>query len=96
MTHFEWDPLKARANLAKHGVPFDEAARVWDDPDYVVYPDAVVDHEQRWHAIGRVGLVTLLLVVHIYRGPPDNERVRIISARKATPRERRIYDSESS
>ena len=77
VTHFEWDPHKARVNLAKHGVSFDEAAHVWDDPDYVVYPDQVADHEERWHAIGRVGLVTLLLVVHIYRGPPDDERVRI-------------------
>jgi uncharacterized protein len=95
VTEFDWDPQKARVNLAKHGVTFEQALRVWDDPDYVVYPEEVVDQEQRWHAIGRVGLVTVLLVVHIYRGDHDNEHVRIISARKATPRERRIYESES-
>ena len=95
MTEFEWDPLKARANVAKHGVSFDEAAQVWKDPDYVVYPEDVVDNEQRWHAIGRVGLVGLFFVVQIYRGDPDDERVRIISERRATPRERRVYDSES-
>lgn len=95
MTEFEWDAQKARVNLAKHGVSFEEARAVWDDPDYVVYPEQVVDQEQRWHAIGRVGLVTVLLVVHIYRGDHEDERVRIISARRATPRERRIYESES-
>ncbi len=95
MAHFEWDPQKARTNLAKHGVSFEEARRVWADPDYVVYPEQVVDREQRWHAIGRVGLATLLLVVHIYRDPPGDEHVRIISARRATPRERRIYEDET-
>lgn len=91
MSGFEWDPEKARSNLAKHGIAFDEAKRVWDDPGLVVYDGGVIDGEQRWRAIGAVGLVTVLFVVFVYRGPLDEERVRIISARRATPRERKDY-----
>jgi uncharacterized DUF497 family protein len=91
MSGFEWDPEKARSNLAKHGIAFDEARRVWDDPRLVVYTDRVIDNERRWRAIGAVGLVKILFVVFVYRGPLDEERVRIISARKATPRERKDY-----
>jgi len=96
MAIFEWDSEKARSNLSKHGVAFEDASLVWDDPLHVVYPDQVVDHEQRWHAVGVVGLVTVLLVVHIYVGETDAERVRVISARKATPWERKIYERENS
>jgi uncharacterized DUF497 family protein len=91
MPHFEWDPEKARSNLAKHGVSFETAREVWDDPELVVYVDRTIDHEQRWRALGAVGLVTILFVVFVYRGPLDEERVRIISARRATPRERKDY-----
>lgn len=45
MPHFEWDPEKARSNLAKHGIAFDEAKRVWDDPELVVYDGGVIDNE---------------------------------------------------
>jgi uncharacterized DUF497 family protein len=96
MAIFEWDAEKARSNLSKHGVAFDDAKLVWLDPLHVVYPDQVVDHEQRWHAVGVVGLVTVLLVVHIYVDEADAERVRVISARKATPWERKIYERENS
>jgi uncharacterized DUF497 family protein len=61
--HFVWDPGKARRNLAKHGVDFEEAVSVWSDPLCVIFPDRFVDGEQRWHAIGVVGPVTLLVVV---------------------------------
>ena len=91
MSGFEWDPEKARSNLAKHGIAFDEAKRVWDDPGLVVYIGHVIDNERRWRAIGTIGLVTVLFVVFVYRGPFDEERVRIISARRATPRERKDY-----
>lgn len=89
-----WDPDKARANLAKHGVGFDLAQRVWDDPLHVIVPDRVEDGEERWHAIGMVGDVAILVVVHVYRGD-DGGTIRIIGARKATPRERRRYEQEA-
>ncbi|TIS52665.1 MAG: BrnT family toxin [Mesorhizobium sp.] len=91
---FEWDPEKARRNLAKHGVAFDLAQKVFDDPLYLVVPDRFEDGEQRWHAIGMVGTQVILLVVHTYPNLADEERVRIVGARKATPHERRRYEQE--
>lgn len=93
---FEWDPAKARSNLAKHGVSFELACRVWDDPLHVIVPDRVVDGEQRWHAIGMVGNVTVLVVVHSWPRGEEINLARIIGARKATPHERRRYEAEAS
>jgi uncharacterized DUF497 family protein len=92
---FEWDPEKARRNLAKHGVSFDLARRVWEDPLHVLVPDRIEDGEQRWHAIGLVGSVVVLVVVHSYPDAEDEERVRIIGARKATTGERKRYEQEA-
>lgn len=90
---FEWDSEKARLNLAKHGISFDLAKRVWDDPSALILFDRVEDGEDRWHAIGVVGAAAVLLVVHTYRG--SDERIRIIGARKATRQERRLYEKEA-
>ena len=89
---FEWNPSKARANLAKHRVPFELAQRVWDDPLHLILPDRFEDGEQRWHAIGLVGPAALLLVVHSYPAAELENRVRIIGARKATRQERKLYE----
>ncbi len=89
---FEWNPEKARTNFAKHRVPFELAQEVWDDPLHVLLPDRFENGEQRWHAIGMVGAVALLLVVHSYPSAEDEEFVRIIGARKATRQERRLYE----
>ncbi len=90
---FEWDPEKARTNLAKHGVSFDLAERVRDDPLHVNLPDRIEYANERWHAIGMVGAAALLVVVHTY--PGENERrIRIIGARKATRHERKLYEQE--
>jgi uncharacterized protein len=90
---FEWDSPKNRINQAKHaGLDFATAARVFDDPSVLLMHDRVVESEQRWHAIGAVS-EALLLVAHTYREDDDNgeEIIRIISAREANQRERRIY-----
>lgn len=92
---FEWDPEKARRNQIKHGVTFEIARRVWDDPLHVVVFDRYEDGEPRWHAIGVVGAVTLLVAVHSYPDAPREDRVRIIGARKATSHERRRYEQEA-
>jgi uncharacterized protein len=63
-------------------------------PLHVVVPDRFEDGQQRWHAIGVVGMVTVLVVVHVYVVGDGEERIRIIGARKATPRERRHYEQE--
>ena len=61
------DPGKAWGNRRDHGVSFEVAARVWRDPLHVILPDRWQEGEERWHAIGRVGGATLL-VVHSYPG----------------------------
>ena len=87
---FEWDEGKDRTNIAKHGVGFDEARKVFSDPHVLIREDRVVEGEERLHAIGHVGRV--LLVVHSVREEGLGAIIRIISARKATPAERRLYE----
>lgn len=95
---FEWDEKKNRSNQKKHaGIDFETASRVFDDPGVVLRQDRVVDGEQRWYAIGAVRKA-VLFVVHVYREecPNGEEIIRIISAREADPRERRIYLEQAS
>ena len=94
MLRFEWDPVKARANLNKHGVSFEDAMLVWNDPLHLVRFDRFEGGEERWHALGQVGGAVMILVVHTY--PDDDDLVRIVSARKATQAERRIYKDEAN
>jgi uncharacterized protein len=94
--NFEWDGDKARSNLAKHGVSFEDAQLVWDDPLHAIFLDRIVAGEERWHAIGQVGPAVLLLVVHNYPAGDDEPHVRIISARRATTNERRRYEQEAT
>lgn len=87
-----WDPAKARLNKKKHGVDFEEAATVFRDPLLLVMPD--LEHsegEDRWIALGKSVSQVLLVVVHT----EDEWTIRIISARKADPWERRQYEQES-
>ena len=90
---FDWDPEKARENFWKHEVSFETAALVFDDPGFVMFPDRNVDGEERWHTIGLVRGVLLLLVVHTFREEDEEEMVRIISAREVTAHERRLYEN---
>ena len=88
----EWDPEKARSNLTKHGVAFDVAALVFDDPMAVATFDRIVDGEERWRTVGRVGLATILFVVHTWRDESGEVYIRIISARRADRMEIRAYE----
>jgi hypothetical protein len=90
---FAWDETKNRINRRKHGVSFETAVRIFEDPSVVSYRDRVVDEEERWHAIGCAGGFAILLVVHTSEEQHGEEQIRIISARKASPRERDIYHS---
>src|SRR5688500_8244760 len=90
---FEWDAAKNLSNRKKHdGIDFETAARVFADPGLLLRKDRVIEGEQRWHAIGAVRNA-VLLVVHVYRKENSHgeEIIRIVSAREADPRERRIY-----
>lgn len=85
---FEWDPEKAASNLAKHGVGFPAAARVFDDVHGLHYVDrSMVYGEERLIGIAMVD-GDVLTIVYTERG----DRIRLISARKSTRFERRIYD----
>ncbi len=89
---FEWDPKKAARNFGKHRISFREAAMVFRDALAFTYDDAVHSHgEQRYVTMGMSDQGRVLVVAHTTRG----ERVRIISARTATPRERKAYEKET-
>ena len=89
---FTWDPQKDATNRRKHGVSFELALHVFDDPSHISIQDRHEDGEERWQTIGRIGPVAILLVAHTYEDNDGEEVVRIISARKATKAERRRYD----
>lgn len=88
----EWDESKNRRNLAKHGISFETAQLVFDDPCMLVQQDRVVEGEERWQSLGLVAGVVVILVVHTYREEDGEEVVRIISARKAAAPERKAYE----
>ena len=87
---FDWDENKNEANKRKHAISFETARLVFNDPLRTSVPDEHPDGD-RWHTLGTVDGVVLLLVVHTYR-EEDEEIIRIISARKATAPERRHYE----
>ncbi|HEX7342976.1 MAG TPA: BrnT family toxin [bacterium] len=87
--HFEWDKEKAAENAQKHRVTFQEAASVFGDPLAITYSDP--DHsrrEDRYVTFGLSDQNRLLVVAHTFR----TDRVRLISARPMTAKERRIYE----
>jgi uncharacterized DUF497 family protein len=92
MIKFEWDAKKATDNVRKHGISFEDAIEVFDDPLAIRLKDRIVRGEQRWHLIGMAGDYFLLLIVHTIHESDDTEVVRIISARGLTPKERRLYE----
>jgi len=84
----EWDPRKAIANLRKHGVDLAEAGTVLHDEQAITITDESSAAEDRFVTLGMDALGRVLVVVYTWRG----DRPRLISARKATPRERRHYE----
>jgi uncharacterized DUF497 family protein len=89
---FEWDKHKAKSNLIKHGVSFEEASSVFGDPLSLTIPDPAHSQvESRSITIGHSARQKLVVVVHTERG--DN--IRVISARRATRSERRSYEEEN-
>ena len=95
-TRFEWDSAKARSNLRKHGVSFDDAILVFADPFALMVQDRIEGTQARWQTLGSVGGFLLLLVAHtIGRDDEGTELVRIISARAADRKERKRYEEQS-
>lgn len=90
---FSWDARKALKNYRKHGVPFEEASTVFSDPDGLDWEDIEhADAERRWKRLGLSIQGRVLLVVYALRRLKNGtETIRIISARQASPKERKAY-----
>ena len=87
---FEWDEAKNAANLVKHGVTFEEASEIFSDPLSVTILDPEHSSEEdRFVTVGMSGTALLVVAIHTDR----NGKIRIISARRARPTERRNYES---
>jgi len=97
---FEWDPFKAASNARKHGVTFETAVRAFGDPLASTKVEGIEQGEMRWLTIGMGDAHILLFVAHTiwerYEDGQSVEVIRIISARRATPSERRRYERENS
>jgi len=89
---FEWDTNKEKINMLKHGVAFEQASYVFADPFALnKYDDEHSENEDRWIMLGRSLNETIIVVVHTFRDIDGTEFVRIISARKATKKEKQAY-----
>jgi len=89
---FDWDEQKNRENRRRHRVSFEIATEVFSDPFCLTIGDQTVGGEERLWTLGSLENRTILVVVHSTRHEEDEEVIRIISARKATPRERAFYE----
>jgi len=91
MIQFDWGERKNKANIKKHGISFEEARGVFFDEDAIVYDDPDhSDEEDRFLIIGRSFKLRVLFACYCYQ--PNDSVIRMISARKATSKERFFYD----
>ncbi|MCK4515504.1 MAG: BrnT family toxin [Spirochaetaceae bacterium] len=89
---FEWEAKKNQGNIRKHGVSFEEAREVFDDPLHIALLDERFTYfQERWITIGATKRRRLVVAANLYFDDHDDEVVRIISAREATINERRQY-----
>ena len=89
---FEWDEVKAKANFEKHKVDFEEGKTIFNDPFLFTFPDDVHSStEARFISIGLSASGLILVLTHTER----QDKIRIISCRKATARERKFYEESS-
>jgi uncharacterized DUF497 family protein len=97
MSRFIWDPAKNRENLRKHGVRFETASLVFDDPWILSRKDLSHDDaEERYNAVGEIAAGTVLFVVFTVRDHDEVEAIRLISARSASAQEKRSYEEARS
>lgn len=94
--HFEWDSAKAAGNKRKHGISFDLATTMFNDPLMLSIPDKEQSETgERWLTLGQAANAKLLVVIHTYREIDSQAAtVRIISARLATKQEQHQYKAE--
>jgi uncharacterized DUF497 family protein len=89
---FAWDEMKSRLNLVKHAIHFETAALLFEDPPSVSRSDRIIDGEEHWQTLGVAAGVAVHLVAQVDYKEEGDEVIRIISARKATPRERKAHE----
>lgn len=91
---FEWDKKKNTVNKNKHGISFEEAAEIFDDPLHISIMDHRFDYyDERWITIGATKNGTVIVIGHLYSFTEDGDEItRIISSRKATKKERENYE----
>jgi len=96
-SRFEWDPVKNRENLRKHGVRFETASLIFEDPWILSRKDlSHDDEEERFDALGEIAPGVILFVVFAWREQDGNEVIRLISARAASAKEKRSYEEARS
>jgi uncharacterized DUF497 family protein len=96
-TRFEWDPVKAAINLRKHRLSFEVTIRAFADPFALVEQNRIENDEYRWQTLGLVEGYLLVLVAHtVWDVEEGIEVIRIISARRAKPKERKRYEQNRS
>jgi uncharacterized DUF497 family protein len=89
----EWDEAKNRQNLAKHGIDFETAALVFEDPHALSFQDRIIEGEERWQTFGVInGLMLIVMVAHTWL-EEQGEDIRLISDRSATAYEKEIYEA---
>ncbi len=97
---FEWDENKNRANRAKHGIDFNFARNAFDDPLAIIRQDRDVEGEQRYQLIDAIFERIILVAYAVHVKSPnkaaEKEVIRLISARKATPGERNLYEENEA
>jgi len=93
---FEWDESKSEQNREKHGLSFEVAIEVFGDPLHLSILDCLVSGEERYWAVGLIENLVVVVVVHTWREDDGEEIVRVISARKASARERRLYEENEN
>jgi uncharacterized DUF497 family protein len=93
---FTWDLAKAKKNQRAHGISFETAAEVFDDPNHVVGENYFIesDGERRYQIIGMTRRLVLLVVVFVDRSQPNVDVIHLISARKAVDYEKSIYNDQ--
>ena len=90
---YEWDKNKNDSNLEKHGLSFETASLVFNDPNALSIPDRIENGEERWQTIGMIENIVIVMVAHTIKLEMDSQEIiRIISARKATRAERQEYE----
>ena len=94
--NFDWDNNKNQSNITKHGISFEEAIAIFDDPNILTFEDVRFNYgETRFVSIGQITIITqekkvIIVVIHTQR----NQAIRLISARKANERERKRYEQQ--